>query len=327
MPMHDAAPARTAEFFASLPRDRTLIMGILNLTPDSFSDGGVHYGRGADRAVADALEMVRAGADLIDVGGESTRPGASPVDPEQERERILEVITCLAAESVTVSVDTRRASTAQAALEAGAVLVNDVSGMSLDEDMIRLIARTGAPYVLMHARGDSASMNSLARYQDVVGEVRAELLGLRERLLAGGVHPEQIILDPGLGFAKIGDQDWRLLAGLDRLTDLGHPVLVAGSRKRFLGTALAEASGAEVPADERDLATAVVSALAARAGAWAVRVHDVAVTREALAVERSWARAAEPRGAAPSAESGAAASGSGAVESQVRTPDPRRSQP
>ena len=285
-----APPARTVALFEALPRDRTLIMGILNLTPDSFSDGGrhLHPGQGVDGAVRDALEMVAAGADLIDVGGESTRPGATPVDPEEERERILEVIRHLAAEGVPVSVDTMHPSTARAALEAGAAVINDVSGLRLDEQMVELVAETGVPYILMHARGDASTMNDLACYADVVGEVCAELVGLRERLLAGGVHPGQIILDPGLGFAKLGAQDWQLLRGLDQLIRLGHPVLVGGSRKRFIGAALEEAAGVPVPADQRDVGTAVLSALAAQAGAWAVRVHDVASTRDALAIARRW---------------------------------------
>ena len=223
----------------SLPTGRTLVMGILNVTPDSFSDGGEHLD--PEAAVAHGLALVRDGADLVDVGGESTRPGAEPVDPAQERRRILPVVRRLTERGVVVSVDTLHPDTAEAALQAGAGIVNDVSGARLGEEMIELIARTGAPYILTHARGDSATMDSLARYADPVAEVRAELLGLRQRLLDGGVDPAQIVLDPGLGFAKGGDQDWRLLAGLDALTGLGHPVLVAASRKRFLGSTLAAA--------------------------------------------------------------------------------------
>ncbi|OIJ35886.1 dihydropteroate synthase [Rothia kristinae] len=291
----------------SLPTGRTLVMGILNVTPDSFSDGGEHLD--PEAAVAHGLALVRDGADLVDVGGESTRPGAEPVDPAQERRRILPVIRQLTERGVVVSVDTLHPDTAEAALQAGAGIVNDVSGARLREEMIELIARTGVPYILTHARGDSATMDSLARYADPVAEVRAELLGLRQRLLDGGVDPAQIVLDPGLGFAKGGDQDWRLLAGLDALTGLGHPVLVAASRKRFLGSTLAAAraehrsGAAKVPGGagsaqpqapgpvERDVATAAVSVLAARAGAWAVRVHDVRATADALAVQRAWSRA------------------------------------
>ncbi|MFK0728474.1 dihydropteroate synthase [Rothia sp. BD8] len=302
----------------SLPTGRTLVMGILNVTPDSFSDGGEHLD--PEAAVAHGLALVRDGADVVDVGGESTRPGAEPVDPAQERRRILPVVRRLTERGVVVSVDTLHPDTAEAALQAGAGIVNDVSGARLGEEMIELIARTGAPYILTHARGDSATMDSLARYADPVAEVRAELLGLRQRLLDGGVDPAQIVLDPGLGFAKGGDQDWRLLAGLDALTGLGHPVLVAASRKRFLGSTLAAAraehrpgaqlpDGAATPDEsgapggsgsaqpqtpgpvERDVATAAVSVLAARAGAWAVRVHDVRATADALAVQRAWSRA------------------------------------
>jgi dihydropteroate synthase len=273
--------------FAQLPAGRTLVMGVLNLTPDSFSDGGAHPG--VEAAVSHALAMVQAGADIVDVGGESTRPGADPVEPAEEQRRIMEVLERLAGHGVVVSVDTKHARTARAAIGAGAQIVNDVSGLGLTEEMIEVCAAADVPYILTHARGDSATMDSRARYDDVVEEVRAELLQQRERLLAGGLRPERIILDPGLGFAKGGDQDWRLLAGLDRLTSLGHPVLVAASRKRFIGTALAGSRGTEqVPASERDTATAVISALAAERGAWAVRVHDVAATADALAVTRSW---------------------------------------
>lgn len=277
--------------FADLPADRTLVMGILNATPDSFSDGGVHAGHEA--AVAHALQMVADGADVVDVGGESTRPGARPVPEDEERERILPIVRELAARGVVVSVDTLKAGTARAAIEAGAAIVNDVSGMRLSEDMVRVCVEADVPYVLMHARGDSTSMDSLAVYEDTVAEVCDELGLLREQLLDAGMRPERIIVDPGLGFAKGGVQDWELLAGLDRLIELGHPVLVAASRKRFLGTALAEdrRGGQPVAPTERDTATAVVSALAARAGAWAVRVHDVVTTVDALAVERRWSAA------------------------------------
>lgn len=303
-----AAPSRPAGrgetrgwgTFAALPADRTLIMGVLNLTPDSFSDGGAHAG--VEAAVSHALAMVEAGADVVDVGGESTRPGAAPVDPAEEQRRVLEVISRLAERDVVVSADTKHAATARAAVEAGAQIVNDVSGTELSEEMIAACAAAGVPYVLTHARGDSRTMDARAEYDDVVEEVRAELLTQRGRLIAGGVAPERIILDPGLGFAKGGDQDWRLLARLDRLTSLGHPVLVAASRKRFIGTALARSRGVDaVPAGERDTATAAISALAAERGAWAVRVHDVAATADALAVTRSWLAAERPLrpGAAP----------------------------
>lgn len=278
--------------YADLPTDRTLVMGVLNVTPDSFSDGGHHDA--PEAAVAHALRLVQQGADLIDVGGESTRPGSVRIPPQEEQRRILEVVRTLAAQDVVLSVDTVHPETARAVLEAGAQVVNDVSGTSLSTEMVELVRETGAPYVLMHSRGTPATMDSLARYQDTVSEVLGELVALRERMLAAGVRAEQIILDPGLGFAKGGTQDWELLRALDQFTALGSPVLVAASRKRFLGAALAQdrsaAAGREVtvPPQERDVATAAVSALAAWHGAWAVRVHDVVGTADALGVVRRW---------------------------------------
>ncbi|WP_342742322.1 dihydropteroate synthase [Kocuria massiliensis] len=279
----------------NLPKNRTLVMGILNVTPDSFSDGGLHDE--PSQAVRHAMRLVADGADLIDVGGESTRPGAEPVPPEVERQRILPVIRELADRDVVMSVDTMHAETARAAVEAGAHIINDVSGQRLDDAMIDVVRETGVPYILMHARGDSRSMDSLAHYDDTVEDVRSELAQWRHRLLDAGVPAEKIIVDPGLGFAKGGVQDWELLAGMDRIVDLGHPVLIAASRKRFLGTLLGEARASisgtpeasvrEVPRPaERDAATAAISALAAEHGAWAVRVHDAASSRDAVEVTR-----------------------------------------
>ena len=271
--------------FEDLPRGRTLIMGILNVTPDSFSDGGRH--EDTRTAIAHGLDLAARGADIVDVGGDSTRPGSVRVGLAEEQRRILPVIRELADRGIVVSVDTLNAETAAAALDAGARIVNDVSGTNVRREMIELVAERHAPYVLMHSRGTSATMDSLARYGDVQDEVLAELLELRERLYHAGVRPEDLILDPGLGFAKNGPQDWDLLRALPRLAGLGHKVLVAASRKRFLGTLLADGAGAR-PADGRDVATAALGALCAFGGAWAVRVHDVASTRDAVAVAHAW---------------------------------------
>lgn len=282
--------------FAALPSDRMLVMGILNVTPDSFSDGGLYQDAGA--ALAHARQLVAQGADIIDVGGESTRPGAVRVSVAEEQRRILPVIEALAAEDIVMSVDTLNPETARAAVGAGAHIINDVAGMNLRADMIETVAELGVPYILMHSRGTSLTMDSQATYSDVAGEVFAELFALRERLLAGGVAPEQLILDPGPGFAKQGEQNWQILAGLKDLAAEGHRVLVAGSRKRFVTRLLqqqdAAASGlpleqvAERAATERDVASAALSMLAADAGAWAVRVHNVQATVDALAVRDAW---------------------------------------
>lgn len=279
-----------------LDQDRTLIMGILNVTPDSFSDGGRH--QQVDRALAHAHTMLEEGADIIDIGGESTRPGATPVGVAEELRRVIPVIKELAGTGAVLSIDTLHAETAAAALEAGAHIINDVSGERLSEQMIAVAAQTKAPYVLTHARGDSHTMNSRAQYTNTVVEVIAELQEWTARLTLGGVEPENIIVDPGLGFAKLGAQDWQLLAGMKELNVLGYPLLIGASRKRMLATVLAQAeaerSGLALdrvelrePAD-RDIATAALSALAAANGAWAVRVHNVRASADALAVARAW---------------------------------------
>lgn len=285
--------------FAALPTGRTLIMGILNVTPDSFSDGGLHAT--AHSAVEHARQLVAQGADIIDVGGESTRPGAVRVPLAEEQRRVLPVIEALAAEGIVMSVDTLNPSTARAAIDAGAHIINDVAGMSLREDMIETVAELGVPYILMHARGTSQTMDSRATYGRVVEEITAELLGLRDRLEAGGVARDKIILDPGPGFAKQGVQNWQILAATEELARLGHPVLVAGSRKRFIAGLLRETDAAasgisteqvtERPPAERDTASAALSLLAEDAGAWAVRVHNVRATADALAVRRAWREA------------------------------------
>ena len=257
----------------------TLIMGILNVTPDSFSDGG----RWADEdaAIRHGLALVASGADLLDVGGESTRPGADPVDPAEERRRILPVIAALVGEGVRISVDTVNAETAAAALEGGAEMINDVSAGQHDPGMLPLLADARVPAVLMHSRGRS---DSPAEYRDVVAEVRDELVQRIDLLLDLGGDPAQVIIDPGLGFAKNAEHNWALLRGLDQLGHLGYPVLVGTSRKRFLGTLLPAGAGME----DRDLPTAITTALAARSRAWAVRVHDAAGSRQALDVVAAW---------------------------------------
>ncbi|MEV7397632.1 dihydropteroate synthase [Aeromicrobium sp. NPDC092404] len=256
-------------------------MGVVNVTPDSFSDGGRWLD--APTAIQHGIDLVGAGADLVDVGGESTRPGAARIDADEELRRVIPVIQGLVAEGVTVSVDTMRASTAQQALEAGAVLVNDVSGGRADPGMLPLAARTGTAIVLMHWREHSAVMQNHTHYDDLVDDIVRELMGQLNHAIVAGVDPEQIILDPGLGFSKTGEQNWTVLAHLEAFTQLRHPLLVAASRKRFLGELLAE--GDELrPTDGRDDATAAISTLAAQAGAWCVRVHEPAASADAVRV-------------------------------------------
>ena len=265
-----------------LPRPgRCLVMGVLNVTPDSFSDGGCYADSGA--AILHGLEMHAAGADYVDVGGESTRPGADRVDAAEECRRVVPVVRELAAAGARVSVDTTRAEVAEAALEAGASLVNDVSGGLADEGMARLVAEAGVPWVLMHWRGHSREMYAAARYGDVVTEVGAELTARVEDVVATGVDPAQLVLDPGLGFAKNAEHNWALLAGLDRLVALGLPVLVGASRKTFLGRLLAGPDGQPRPVEGREAATVAISVLAAQAGAWGVRVHDPVQSLDAIA--------------------------------------------
>jgi dihydropteroate synthase len=265
--------------------DRCAVIGVVNVTPDSFSDGGRWFD--PELAVKHGLDLVAQGADLVDVGGESTRPGAKRVDEAEELRRVVPVVRELAASGVLVSVDTMRASVAEQAVAAGARLVNDVSGGLADPAMIPAVAAAAVPFVVMHWRGQSIDMNNRAVYDDVLSEVRAELRTGLDRAVAGGIAPERIVLDPGLGFAKTADHDLTLLAHLDRLRELGRPLLVAASRKRFLGRILAGAAGDPPPARERDAATAAVSAIAAREGAWAVRVHEVHASADAVRVARA----------------------------------------
>lgn len=271
---------------AGLPTwDRCAVMGVVNVTPDSFSDGGRWFD--TTTAVKRGLDLVAQGADLVDVGGESTRPGATRVDEAEELKRVVPVVRGLAAEGVVVSVDTMRASVAEHALDAGAALVNDVSGGLADPAMIPAVAAAGAPFVVMHWRGFLEGGNIRGVYEDVVAEVVDELRARVEAVLEGGIAPDRVIVDPGLGFSKDTGHDLALLAHLDRLRGLGHPLLVAASRKRFLGRVLAGPEGAPPPARERDAATAAVSALAAQQGAWAVRVHEVRATTDAVRVARA----------------------------------------
>ncbi|WP_329210654.1 dihydropteroate synthase [Streptomyces sp. NBC_01708] len=265
--------------------DRCAVMGVVNVTPDSFSDGGRWFDTTA--AIKHGLELAAEGADLIDVGGESTRPGASRVGGAEELRRVIPVVRGLASEGITVSVDTMRAGVAEQSVAAGAVLVNDVSGGLADPDMIPVVAAAGVPFVVMHWRGFSESMNSRAVYGDVVAEVVTELRERMEAVVDGGVDPGKLVIDPGLGFAKNAAQDLALVAHLDRLRELGRPLLVAASRKRFLGQVLAGEDGTPPPARERDAATAAISALSAAAGAWAVRVHAVRPTADAVRVARA----------------------------------------
>ncbi|WP_344413493.1 dihydropteroate synthase [Amycolatopsis minnesotensis] len=265
-------------------------MGVLNVTPDSFSDGGRYLDFGD--ALAHARRMCARGADMIDVGGESTRPGASRVDARVELERVLPVIRELSAEGIALSVDTTRAEVAAAALDAGARVINDVSGGLADPDMAKVAAAAGVPWVLMHWRGHSKDMNALAAYRDVVRDVRAELGARVDAAMAAGVEADAIVLDPGLGFAKRAEHDWALLHGLDSLLELGFPVLVGASRKRFLGRLLSDVDGNPREPDGRETATAAVSALAAAAGAWGVRVHEVGASLDAVAVASAWERGA-----------------------------------
>lgn len=256
-------------------------MGVVNVTPDSFSDGGRHFETAA--AIEHGLALHSAGADIVDVGGESTRPGATRIAAREEIRRAVPVVSELAAAGVTVSIDTMRCETAAAALAAGAVMVNDVSGGAADPDLPRLVADAGVPYVVMHWRGHSADMQQWADYDDVVAEVGAELQQRLDAVVAAGVDLDQIVLDPGIGFAKTAAHNWALLAHLDRLVALGRPLLVGASRKSFLGALLADG---DTPrrSDDRADATVAVTALAAAAGAWAVRVHEVQANADAVRV-------------------------------------------
>ena len=249
-----------------------LIMGILNVTPDSFADGGRH--NEFDAAVARGLEMIAEGVDIIDIGGESTRPGADRVSEAEEIARTIPVITELAKHGVKISIDTMRASTAEAAIKAGASIINDVSGGLADPLMLQTAARLGVPYIAMHWRGQSKDMNSKAIYNDVVIDVISELQERITAALDAGIEVGNLIIDPGLGFAKDAEHNWEIIDSIDSFVDLGYPVLVGGSRKRFLG--------GDSP-DEREQATIDLTKRLATTGVWAVRVHSVKPHKEVLA--------------------------------------------
>ena len=262
------------------------VMGVVNVTDDSFSDGGLFLDR--DRAVDHGLALAADGAAIIDVGGESTRPGATRVDPRLETDRIVPVVKDLAAQGITVSIDTMRAEVAAAALAHGARMVNDVSGGRADPKMAALVADAGVPWILMHWRSVSAARpHDVPDYGDVVADVKEELLAAVDAATSAGVDPTRLIIDPGLGFAKTSQHNWALLQALPELVATGIPVLVGASRKRFLGSLLADEHGARPPAG-RETATAVVSALAAWHGVWGVRVHDVRASVDALKVVEAW---------------------------------------
>jgi dihydropteroate synthase len=261
-------------------------MGIINVTPDSFSDGG-RWLR-PEAAIAHGLALLEQGADVLDVGGESTRPGAVRPDLDVELSRVLPVITELSRAGAAVTVDTMRAEVARAAVAAGAAGINDVSGGRADEAMLPTAAELAVPFICMHWRGHSTTMQDLAVYDDVVVDVGLELSARVDAALAAGVSPDHLVLDPGLGFAKTADHNWALLAALDTLADLGYPLMLGASRKAFLGSLLADAAGDPRPPARRDDATAAISAIAALSGVWCVRVHDVKSSRDAVAVGSRW---------------------------------------
>jgi len=262
----------------------TLVMGILNVTPDSFADGGRHFA--VDDALRRATEMIDEGVDIIDVGGESTRPGAERVDEDEERRRVIPVIQELAKLGALLSVDTMRASVAKEAISAGAKYVNDVSGGLADSKMSFLIAaHPEIQYIAMHWRGHSETMAQKAQYTDVVSDVRRELAERTEALVTEGVDPDQIIIDPGLGFAKEPEHNWQILKGLDRIALLGFPILIGASRKRFLGEVLDGATP-----DNREWASVAVTTMLAQKDIWGVRTHSVKPHKDAIKVVERWMR-------------------------------------
>ena len=282
-----APPTTREDWRTGLPQpSRPLVMGVVNVTPDSFSDGGQHGT--TDAAIAHALRLRDEGADLLDIGGESTRPGATRPLVAEELDRVVPVIAALAAEGVAVSVDTMRHEVAHAALGAGAVLVNDVSGGLADPDVLRVVAEAGAAYVAMHWRAHSAVMQQHAAYGDVLAEVRDELAQRLDDAVRAGIDPAVVALDPGLGFAKTAEHNWELLQRLPELETLGRPLLVGSSRKSFLGALLAGPDGSPRPVLDREDANVALTTLAAVQGVWAVRVHEVRASVDAIRVVTRW---------------------------------------
>jgi dihydropteroate synthase len=260
-------------------------MGVLNVTPDSFSDGGLWSD--TDAAIAHGLHLLEQGADIIDVGGESTRPGALRPEPELELDRVLPVISALAEHGAAVSVDTMRSDVARAALTAGASIVNDVSGGLADPAILDVVADSAAVYIAMHWRGPSENMQNFAVYDapdGVVGAVRSELSARVESILAAGIETERLILDPGFGFAKTAEHNWALIRGLHQIAEIGFPLLVGTSRKAFLGALLSAPDGTPRPVAEREAANTALTLLFAQADVWGLRVHEVRPCRDALAV-------------------------------------------
>ena len=269
-----------------LQLDRTLVMGVVNVTPDSFSDGGQFLS--PDAAIAQGRALALAGADILDIGGESTRPGSERVSLDEELSRVIPVIEALANEGHFVSVDTMRGAVAIEAVRAGACIVNDVSGGQAEPDMLPTVASLDVPYIVMHWRGHGDVMNTLATYDDVLHDVATELSRRVDAAVAHQVDPHRIVLDPGLGFAKNAEHNWALLKGIETLKLLGRPLLIGASRKRFLGELLAEPDGTPRAVFARDAATDAISAIAAHHGAWAVRVHDVRASADAVRVAAAW---------------------------------------
>lgn len=263
-----------------LPTDRTIVMGILNITPDSFADGGRYEKK--ESATQRGLVMLEEGVDIIDIGGESTRPGAERVSSEEEQRRVLPVIEALAKAGAIISIDTTRAQTAEKSIAAGARIVNDISAGLSDSEMLSTVAALSSPYIAMHSRGESKDMHTRALYVDVVKEVASEFCARVEAALAAGIAAENLILDPGLGFAKESEHNWALLDNLEKLEALGFPILIGASRKRFLGALVGhDSTGAP---DEREAATIALTGLLAQRGTWGVRVHSVKPHRDAIAV-------------------------------------------
>jgi dihydropteroate synthase len=282
-----SAPAPVRLRVDGLPQaDRCLVMGVVNVTPDSFSDGGEWFE--PEAAIAHGRQLLAEGADILDVGGESTRPGAQRPEPAEELRRVLPVVEGLAAEGAPVSIDTMRSEVAARALDAGASAINDVSGGLGDPEMAALVAERAVPYVCMHWRGHSADMQSRAAYDDVVTDVIGELTLRLDVLAAAGVDLRRVAVDPGLGFAKNADHNWQILRRLDDFAALGRPVLIGASRKTFLGRLLADEAGELRPATARDDASTAITALAAAAGIWCIRVHAVPANLDAVKVARRW---------------------------------------